>query len=223
MSTILLITLFSLFISSCVQSNISDRNSNIAFNKNLANELDSMAKIDQIAAYIPIGEYKNLNADQWESFKDSVFRIHQLRLADIFDKYGYPGFDLVGENGELNFWVMTQHCDFNPEFQSLVLQKLKIEVDKKNADGRHYALLLDRVNLNTNKKQIYGTQVTYSDLGQAYPKNLSDSIGVDQRRIELGLDSLIPYLNLMTTRHFEMNKEYFENKGIMEPMIYGTN
>ena len=102
----------------------------------------------------------------------------------------------------------------------MVLEKLKIEVDNKNADGSHYALLRDRVNLNTGRKQIYGTQVDYNDLGQAYPRDLFDSLGVDQRRNEIGLESLYDYLNFMTKQHYEMNKNYFESKGIMEPRLY---
>jgi hypothetical protein len=57
-----------------------------------------------------------------------------------------------------------------------VLEKMKVEVDRGNADPSYYAMLVDRVNINTGKPQVYGTQVTYkTDLCQAYPLPLADS------------------------------------------------
>ncbi|MGY5848498.1 hypothetical protein ACW6QP_13900 [Salegentibacter sp. HM20] len=44
-----------------------------SFNQELANELRRIAEIDQIAAYIPQGEYKQLSQEEWAAFKDSVF------------------------------------------------------------------------------------------------------------------------------------------------------
>lgn len=140
-----------------------------------------------------------------------------------FEKFGYPGYSLVGEKGAQDFWVMVQHCDSDPAFQSRVLEKLKIEVDNKNASGSCYGLLTDRVKINTGEKQIYGTQVIYNSLGQAYPKNLADSVNVNNRRAEVGLEPIEEYLNAMTQMNFEMNKEYLKSIGITKPTFYKTN
>ncbi len=193
----------------------------IEFNQNLADELKRMAEVDQIAAYIPQGEYKKMTNEQWNSFKDSVFTTHQKRLKQIFDKNGFVGFNLAGEEGSQNFWLMVQHSDHKPGFQKEVLEKMKIEVEKKNAKPSNYGLLVDRVNLNTGKKQIYGTQVTYNmETGQAYPKSLDDSLNVNKRRKSIGLESIEEYLNGMTEMHFEMNKKYYSDKGITKPKLY---
>lgn len=195
----------------------------IEFNQSLADELNTMVETDQIAAYIPQGKYKQWPVEKWESFKDSVFTTHKKRLEEIFEELGYPGYSLVGKKGSQHFWLMVQHCDADPAFQSRVLEKLKIEVDNKNADGSNYGLLTDRVKINTGQKQIYGTQVTYNSLGQAYPKDLADSVNVNKRRAEVGLEPIEDYLNLMTQMHFEMNKEYLKGKGITKPVLYKTN
>ena len=195
----------------------------IEFNQDLADELKKMAEVDQIAAYIPQGEYEKMSNEEWNSFKDSVFTTHQKRLKQIFDKYGFVGFDLAGEEGSGNFWLMVQHSDHNPNFQKEVLEKMKIEVDKGNAIPSNFGLLVDRVNLNTGKKQIYGTQVTYNmETGQAYPKPLEDSLKVNERRKPIGLEPIEEYLNGMTEMHFEMNKKYYSEKGITEPKLYKT-
>ena len=193
----------------------------IEFNQELADELKSMMEIDQIAAGIPQGKYKD-----WamlNSFKDSVFTAHNKRLEEIFERFGYPGYSLVGEKGAHDFWVMVQHCDSDPAFQSRVLEKLKIEVDNKNASGRCYGLLTDRLKINTGEKQIYGTQVIYNSLGQAYPKSLADSVNVNKRRAEVGLEPIEEYLNVMTQMHFEMNKEHLKSIGISKPTFYKIN
>ena len=199
--------------------------SKIAFNQTLADELKKMAKTDQVAAYIPQGKHKELSEEDWNTFKDSVFTTHEKRLQDIFNKNGFVGYDLAGEEGSKNFWLMVQHCDHNPDFQNKVLEKMKIEVGKENADPSNYGLLVDRVNLNTGKAQVYGTQVTYNfNTGQAYPKKLEDSTSVNKRRKAIGLEPLEVYLNDMTKMHFRMNKEgYLKGKGIIEPKLYTIN
>lgn len=197
----------------------------VEFNQDLANELKKMAEVDQIAAYIPQGKYKKMTTEQWKSFKDSVFTTHQKRLKQIFNKHGFVGFDLAGKKGSDNFWLMVQHSDHNPNFQKEVLYKMKIEVDKKNASPSNYGLLVDRVNLNTGKKQVYGTQVTYNmTTGQAYPKPLKDSLKVNERRKSIGLEPIEKYLNSMTEMHFEMNKNgYLKDLGINKPKLYKLN
>lgn len=202
-----------------------DENNNTSFNQALADELSKMAEKDQVAAYIPQGKHKELSNEDWIKFKDSVFTTHEKRLQEIFNDYGFTGYDLVGKEGATNFWLMVQHSDHNPEFQTKVLEQMKIEVKNNNADPSDYGLLVDRVQLNTGKAQVYGTQVTYNlNTGQAYPRTLSDSINVNERRKSINLEPLEVYLNYMTKMHFEMNKEgYIKDKGIIEPKLYKTN
>lgn len=223
MNKIVSILVIGFLIIGCKNKNAEKKvvEEKVVFNQELADELKKMAEVDQIAAYIPQGEYKKMTEKQWNSFKDSVFTTHQKRLKQVFEKYGFVGFDLVGEEGSQNFWLMVQHSDKNPNFQKEVLQKMKIEVGKGNADPSSYGMLVDRVKLNTGSKQVFGTQVTYNmETGQAYPKSLEDSLHVNQRRKSIGLEPLEEYLNAMTQMHFEMNKKYYTGKGITEPKLY---
>ena len=218
------LTIFSgLSLIGCQQAGNQDSDTKkIEFNQGLADELKTMAEIDQLAAYIPEGKYKQWTQGRWEKFQDSVFTTHKARLEKIFNEFGYPGYDLVGSEGSNNFWLMVQHSDRDIDFQSRVLEKLEIEVENKNADGSNYGLLTDRVKINKGEKQIYGTQVTYNAQGQAYPKPLLDSVNVNKRRAEVGLDPLEEYLNMMTLMHFEMNKDNLKTRGINEPKLYKT-
>lgn len=191
------------------------------FNKELIEELKTIVEIDQIAAGVPSGKYNNLNVDEWKSFKDSVFGVNYKKVKSIFNKYGFPGFDLVGKEGSQNFWLIVQHLDHKPEFQKEVLNKMKEEVLKNNAHPDNYAYLTDRVKLNFKQKQVFGTQVYYNwKTCQAYPKPLFDSANINRRRKELGLVALEVYLNEMSKNHYEMNKEIFLSVGIKEPKLY---
>jgi hypothetical protein len=189
----------------------------------LKNELEEMVQVDQIAAYIPQGKYKEYTREQWDNFKDSVFTTHKVRIESMFNKYGFLGYNKVGKAGSNHFWLLVQHCDKYPEFQKKVLQLMDKEVKRGNADSNNYAYLYDRVKVNAGEKQLFGTQVTYETetTGRAIPKiGLVDSINVDKLRKEYGLEPLKDYLNEMTTAHYEMNMEHYQKIGITKPSLY---
>lgn len=195
----------------------------VVFNQELAMELERMRDVDQIAAYVPQGEYTKMSKEEWNGFKDSVFTTHQKRIAEIFDQYGFVGYDLAGEEGSDNFWLLVQHSDHDPAFQKKVLDAMKEQVDRRNASPKYYAFLVDRVNLNMGKEQVYGTQFDYNEMGQAFPKNMSDTTGLDMRRLRVGLIPMVDRMNEMTVSHFIMNQDYFLKKGIKKPMLYPKN
>ncbi len=181
----------------------------------LTNELQEMANTDQIAAF----HWEK----EWEKYKDSVFTSHKMRVEKMFNKYGFLGYNKVGEGGSKNFWLIVQHCDKFPDFQMKVLNAMDKEVKEDNANSNNYAYLYDRVEANAGRKQLFGTQVDYevNTTGRAFPKyGLVDSINVDKIRKEYGLEPLKDYLNRMTTMHFEMNKEHYQKMGHTKPNLY---
>jgi len=193
------------------------------FNQPLADSLAKWVIVDQLAAKVPEGAMKDWSQERWYKYKDSVFSTHQQLLAKVFKQYGYPGYDLVGKQGSNNFWLMVQHCDKTPAFQQQVLDAMKVELAKNNADGKNYAYLIDRVNLNTGKKQLFGTQLRYNtDSCQALPRPMADSLTVNERRKAVGLEPIEEYLNWMSQFHFDMNKESYEKRGITKPKLIKT-
>jgi len=218
-----LISLIVIIFSGC-ENHKKETILNKKLNHNLINKLSTMKVNDQIAAKgKPPKKLEYLTRIEWNEYKDSTFISNQIELEKIHSEYGFPGFDLVGKDGSFNFWLMTQHCDHKPEFQKMILNEMKNEMEKGNASKRNYAYLNDRVRKNAGEKLIYGTQVKYNKFGQAYPAtSLIDSINVDIRRKEVELEPLIEYLNRLTTAHFEMNKENFIKRGIKKPNLYNT-
>lgn len=209
--------LLSIFLTSCAASLTIDEK------VYLKNELKELVKIDQIAAYIPQGKYKEYTQEQWQKFQDSVFTNNKIVVEKMFRKYGFLGFDKVGEDGSHDFWLIVQHCGKYAEFQKEVLKSMDKEVKKRNASPNNYAYLYDRVKVNAGEKQLFGTQVTYETetTGRAVPKiGLVDSANIDRLRKEYNLEPLKNYLNSMTASHYEMNKAHYVKMGITKPNLY---
>jgi len=187
------------------------------------NELREMAEIDQVAAYIPQGKYKDYSPEQWNGFKDSVFSSNKGRVEKMFGKFGFLGFKQVGKDGAGDFYLLVQHADKYPQFQKKVLAEMSKAVRKGDANPNNYAYLYDRVKVSAGEKQLFGTQVEYEtqSTGRARPKfGLTDSVNVDKIRNEYGLPPLKQYLNQMTEMHFEMNRKHYEEMGIKRPNTY---
>jgi hypothetical protein len=115
------------------------------------------------------------------------------RLAEVFEEYGWPGFDLVGEDGSTAAWTIAQHADLDVEFQERALGLLGDAVEDGQASPGDLAYLTDRVAANRGEPQVYGTQVGCVD-GEARPGEIEDADAVDERRAEAGLDPLADYL-----------------------------
>jgi hypothetical protein len=115
------------------------------------------------------------------------------RLAEILDEHGWPGADLVGEDGASAAWLIAQHSDQDVDFQARALELMRAAVEDGQADPTELAYLEDRVALNRGGAQTYGTQIGCVD-GRAEPARLADPDGVDERRAEAGLQPLADYL-----------------------------
>ena len=211
------ILLITVILTSCAAKLSADQE------YQLDKQLKDMVEIDQIAANIPKGKYKDYSKQQWHNFQDSVFTTHKKTVEQMFVKYGFLGFDKVGREGSNHFWLLVQHCDKYPQFQMRVLKAMDKDVKKENANPNNYAYLYDRVKVNAGEKQLFGTQVTYEveTTGRAITKiGLADSANVDKLKKEYTLEPLKEYLNTMTTLHYEMNKEHYEKMGILKPNLY---
>jgi hypothetical protein len=76
---LLSLTIFSgLSLIGCQQTAKHGNDSRkIEFDQGLADELKTMAEIDQVAANIPQGKYEEWPQERWEKFQDSVFTTHK--------------------------------------------------------------------------------------------------------------------------------------------------
>jgi hypothetical protein len=168
-------------------------------NVSLSKQIDSLRNEDQRPLAMQ-------NTDSAAKEFQRVIRSNFTLIKKIADKYGFPGFDLVGEESSNNYWMLVQHCDFNVPFQKRVLELMKPKVHKKNASGQNYAYLVDRINLNEGKQQIYGTQINMSMDGTTL-KPCMDTLNLDKRRLVVGLGPIKEYLKQCDDIFYELNKD----------------
>ncbi len=190
---------FALFLSWLVimQASLFSLNSSCltSLNNDLLNELKVMCEKDQEARFKVINS-ENLNEDVQDQIIVEVDQENLARLKNIIHQFGWPGFQLVGEEGADNMWLLIQHCDLDLEFQKLCLALLKDAVEKNDAPKRHLAYLTDRVLVNEGKAQIYGTQMQIIE-GQAVANPIQEPHDLDRRREEMGLCPFTEYLSLI--------------------------
>lgn len=169
------------------------------FNAALSKKIDSLRNEDQSPLSIK-------NSDSAAKEFQKIIRSNFPVIKNIADKYGFPGFDLVGKESSNNYWLLVQHSDFNVAFQKRILKLMKPKVDKKNASGQNYAYLVDRINLNEGRQQIYGTQIIMGGNGTRL-KPCFDTLNLDRRRLSVGLKPIKEYLKQCDEIFYEMNKD----------------
>jgi hypothetical protein len=150
----------------------------VEFDQALSDELIAMQQADQQAS--------GLHEDR------------QARLAEIFDEHGWPGHDLVGEEGSTAAWVIAQHSDLDLAFQERALELLAAAVAEDDASGGDLAYLTDRVAVAKGEPQTYGTQIRCEKKKPVPPTPIADPAAVDELRAEAGLEPLDAYLDEMT-------------------------
>jgi hypothetical protein len=170
---------------------------------NLIPMLDSMVIVDQNVRRLGtklIGEKGESNSETQVVLRQmsQIDSSNRKVLKQIYEKYGFLGFDKVGKKGANNFWLLLQHCDRDVNFQEEVLKMMKQEVELKNADAKNYAYLIDRVKRNTNQMQIYGTQAQLNKEGTSYePQPVIEPENLNKRRYEVGLESIESYIKVL--------------------------
>lgn len=174
----------------------------------IAKMLDSMVVSDQLFRHQST-ELTNKGFDWFSPEMQKVFKngqnadsLNMIILKKLFKEYGFLGIEEVGKQGSNNFWLMMQHCDRDPKFQEEVLTDMKKHLERKNASSSNYAYLIDRVNVNTGKLQIYGTQMRLNNDQSSYePKSVTDPDNLNKRRGQVGLDTIEEYIETMNSHY----------------------
>ncbi len=113
------------------------------------------------------------------------------RLREIVADHGWPGSSLVGEDGAGAAWLLAQHADADVVFQRRCLELLEAAVTEGEASRGHLAYLTDRVLVNEERPQRFGTQ--FKQVGGSFePQPIDDEERVDERRLDAGLPPLSP-------------------------------
>lgn len=115
-------------------------------------------------------------------------------LEQVIAAHGWPGINMVGEQGASDAWLLAQHADRAPVLQRRALELVKSAVNAGQAPARHLAYLWDRVLVAAGEPQWYGTQYTADpDGSNLRPAPVASPEGLDERRATMGLEPSADY------------------------------
>lgn len=194
-SIIIFIALFCLLINLiCGQTNLEVKKT-----------IDSLYEIDQnVQLKFKEAIDNKLNFDsiqKLQAIEMQTFATHIPVIKDIYLKFGYPTIKMVGQSSSKYYFILIQHSDSDPKFQSYMLPTLKKLSKKGQISIKDYVYLYDRVQRNIGKQQLYGTQLSFDNNGNLFdssnkiicPKDLADPANVDKRRKKVGLVPIEKY------------------------------
>ncbi|MFA5541626.1 MAG: DUF6624 domain-containing protein [Bacteroidales bacterium] len=157
---------------------------------NLAIELFYLGILDQkYRVYLPsLGQYSKEDGKKYIENEEYLGEKYQK----IIKENGLPTISMVGKFSSIQFFLMIQHSMDKRKYYKLV----KKAWEKGDYDSVSYAMLTDRVLMERDKKQIYGTQLSSRSDEKKYPCKLilwpvKDFKNVNKRRKEMGFTSTV--------------------------------
>lgn len=172
-------------------------------------KLAHMVAVDQFMRKFPAVIYEKKYTDKemkffWSKFMEK-FRTVDLEntvdLKALLVIHGWFRISVFGEKADDNAWLLVQHADHDPQFQSEILVQLEALSKIGETQPGHYAYLFDRVaaswnDLSKRKLQRYGTQGTCVGPQKWEPIPMEDPANVDVRRASVGLGTMAEYLEM---------------------------
>ncbi|MFS4492153.1 DUF6624 domain-containing protein [Maribacter sp. 2308TA10-17] len=187
-------------------------------NKDLKKTLDSILYKDQKLREVLMGDISGNEKVQVlkefgltiEEFENQTWPIiarqdslNLVEVEKVIREYGYPGKSLVGEPTNKAAWYVIQHSDKIEEYFPIIETAGKVD----ELPMRLVAMMQDRMLMNQNKPQIYGTQVAGRKLGASdewfnFVWPIEDAKNVNKRRKNAG------FINSVEENAKRMEVEY---------------
>ena len=153
--------------------------------------------------------------DGYSEEMEAVHVENATALETILEDHGWPGVSLVGDEGAEAAWLVAQHAISLPDFQYHCLQWLRRVVAIEDAPPWQEAYLADRIRMNAQRPQIYGTQLDWDAAGEISPWPIEAPAEVDKRRAEVGL--------LPLAEAVELARQHAADEGHQPPADYETS
>ncbi len=156
-------------------------------------KLETLFMKDQIfrRMYKDVEKRYGQESDEIEYFWEVVEKqdkVLEKEVVAIIEKYGWLGISQVGRLANTTIWGVLQHGSVASKEKYAPL--LKESVLLKESQPKHYARLIDRMLINSDKPQLYGSQFEYGLDGKATFFPIKDPETVNKRRQDLGLNTI---------------------------------
>ncbi|HCT30567.1 MAG TPA: hypothetical protein DIW31_07495 [Bacteroidales bacterium] len=151
----------------------------------------------------------------YNSEMEKIHNENAKELNQIINKIGYPTIEKVGEKASEAAWLIIQHSIGQPDFMKKSAEMLEKAVQENKANPISLAYLIDRIAVFEGRPQLYGTQFDWDINGEMNPNQVDDIDKVNQRRKNLGFNSLKEQIEIMQERVRKENQippEDFEKR-----------
>ncbi len=127
--------------------------------------------------------------------------LHGAMLMEIHERFGFNRFISKGGQSAHSLWLLVMHQDDAIHIQVALLDVMKSQLGRGNVIIRDLAFLEDRVAVNKNEPQPYGTQTYLDKEKNKYVPFPMREEGLKQRRERMSLKPLRKQLREENKRH----------------------
>jgi hypothetical protein len=126
----------------------------------------------------------------WQK-QDSLDKVNLVIVSKIIDSLGWLEKEMIGDTANEAIFLVIQHS--NITIMEKYLPIMRKAVSENKANKQNLALLIDRVEMLHNRKQIYGSQLYEKD-GKYILYDVIEPAKLNERRKEMGLGTIEEYL-----------------------------
>lgn len=150
-----------------------------------------------------------------------VDSLNLLTVHSILMQYGWLSEKEVSELANEALWLVIQHSDLATQQNYLSLMEKAVKGGK--AKAKHYGYLVDRILVRQGKFQIYGSQFQGGSSSNLRPYPIGNEPLVNQRRKEIGLDSLEVYALRLGCQYKVSQQDTYKDKVVVWGYIVEAN
>ena len=115
-------------------------------------------------------------------------------LDKIIKNYGWPTSEMIGLDGVAAAFLVVQHAEHT--YQKRMLPAIRSSFERGDVNAGDYAMFVDRILVNDDLPQRYGTQADIRD-GMLVLFPIEDRANLEVRRASLGLPSMSEHIEQM--------------------------
>ncbi|RLD39994.1 MAG: hypothetical protein DRI86_16100 [Bacteroidetes bacterium] len=127
-------------------------------------------------------------------------------MKKLITEHGWPKYSTVGKLAADAPLLIINHHE-SDSVRKVYLNQIKQSCIDNEGSCTEYAKIQDRILVGENKAQIYGMQFRYNKIRKLEPFPIIDPEYVDQRRKEIGLESLKVYLKRKINYNWTVNQK----------------
>lgn len=154
------------------------------------NELDQKYRliIDSLVRKRKL-EWKDPEIQQWIPIAARQDSVNLITVLALIDQYGWLGVNRVGMKANETQFLIIKHADSTVMVRYFPLLVKSYEVGE--SPGKFYAMMLDRILVEREQKQVYGTQIQMrNEKGEFILFPIENEELADRRRRKVGLPTL---------------------------------